>query len=121
MWHYLRLKQSFMFDIPLFFHYSVIQISQSGKLFAVSFTCLVSVYVHKDFWNVNKFCSTLPMDQDMCLPESRKVLHENIGIAVETPKFQSREEQPVFLFHKRKLLFFQNCNILRDPSTDLLC
>ena len=74
-----------MFDIILFFHYSVIQITQTCKLFAISFTYVVSVYVHKDFWNVNTFCSTLPTDQDMCLCERRvvhKVLHEKICIAI---------------------------------------
>ena len=88
-----------MFDITLFFHYSILQITQRSKLYAVNFNYLFSVIVHKDVWKVNKFSSTLLMDQDTFLPERRvahKVLHEKTGIAIETPKVHSLEEQPVF-------------------------
>ena len=85
---------SIIFDITLFFHYSVLQITQRCKHYAVNFHYLFSVNVHKDVWNVNKFSSTLMMVQAMFLPErqvAHKVLNEKIGIAIKTPKVHSRE------------------------------
>ena len=113
-----------MFDITLFLYFYIIQFF---KLHEVNFLQSISIIYFLLVWlKISGMWTTLLMDEDKFLPERRvtdKILHENnqnLGIAIETQK-STRGENSWSYFIQREFLFFQDCNILQDPSTGLLC
>ena len=110
-----------MFDITLFFHYSVLQITQRCKIYAVNFNYLFSVIVHKEVWNVNKLVQHFWWIRTCFYLKGGSHIRRKYVSQSRLWKSACKKNSRLSNFIKGKFLIFQDCNLFHNPSTGLLC